>query len=112
MGPYLLFAAEKCSDPLEVRIYPGAAASFTLYEDDGTTMHYLRRNESSTIAMEWDDRARTLKIAAREGQFPGMLHNRTLHVVLVSRGFGVGMEPTGNPTQVLAYTGTSLSVKL
>ena len=112
MGPHLQFAAEKPSDPLELRVYAGSSANFTLYEDDGTTMHYLRSNQSSTITIEWDDGARTLKIAARVGRFPGMLLNRTLNVVLVSKGFGVGMEPTAKPTQVLAYTGTPLTVKL
>jgi alpha-D-xyloside xylohydrolase len=90
----------------------GANATFTLYEDDGTTMRYIRRNESSTITMAWDDGAKTLSVAAREGSYPGMLMTRSLHVVLVADGFGVGMEPTAKPTRVVNYTGAALSVKL
>ena len=31
-GPYLLYSSEKQSDPLELRIYRGEDAAFTLYE--------------------------------------------------------------------------------
>jgi hypothetical protein len=37
---------------------------------------------------------------------------RSLHVVLVADGFGVGMEPTAKPTRAVNYTGAALSVKL
>jgi len=33
MGPYIQYAAEK-SDPVEIRIYPGADGSFQFYEDE------------------------------------------------------------------------------
>eukprot|EP01046_Picozoa_sp_COSAG06_P039673 COSAG06_NODE_4719_length_4010_cov_4.228842_4_plen_57_part_00 len=42
----------------------------------------------------------------------GMLEARTLHVVLVSKGFGVGMEPTAQPTKVVSYKGAALTVRL
>jgi|EP01046_Picozoa_sp_COSAG06_P021057 alpha-D-xyloside xylohydrolase len=65
------YAAEKASDPLELRIYPGGDANFTLYEDDGTTMRYSRRDESSTIRFLWADSTKTLSVSDRVGRFPG-----------------------------------------
>ena len=112
LGPHLQYSSEKPSDPLELRVYNGADASFVIYEDDGATMHYTRRNESSTIALQWEDGATTLHIAARKGSFQGMLLTRTLHVVLVRGGFGIGMEPTQAPTKSVTYTGAALTMKL
>src|SRR5277367_83039 len=34
MGPDVEYAAEKPADPIELRIFPGASGSFTLYEDE------------------------------------------------------------------------------
>jgi alpha-D-xyloside xylohydrolase len=39
-GPYLQYATEKAADPLEIRVYPGADGSFTLYEDEGENYNY------------------------------------------------------------------------
>ena len=51
----------------EVLVYPGADASFTLYEDDGTTMDYLRGNCSRTT-FRWRDARRKLHISPRKGK--------------------------------------------
>lgn len=112
LGPHLHYASEKPSDPLELRVYRGADASFVLYEDDGKTMHYARRNQSSTVAMRWEEATTTLRVGARAGRFPTMLQTRTLHIVLVREGFGVGMEPTQEPSKTIVYTGGALTVQL
>ena len=39
MGPFIQYAAESV-DPLELRVYPGADGSFTLYEDENDTYNY------------------------------------------------------------------------
>ena len=44
-------------DDLELRVYPGADGSFTLYEDDFET-YACERGEYSTIRFDWDDAAR------------------------------------------------------
>ena len=81
LGPVLQSTALGVEDPLEVRVYPGADAAFTLYEDDGDTYAY-QRGISSRIPMRWDDQTRTLTIGVRTGAFPGMLTTRHLNVVL------------------------------
>jgi len=39
MGPNIQYAMES-ADPLEIRVYPGKDATFTLYEDAGETYDY------------------------------------------------------------------------
>ena len=105
LGPYLQHTGEHPADPLEIRIYSGADGSFSLYEDDGKSPQPCA---SSTIQMDWDDGTGTLTVGARVGSFPGMLETRVLHIVLVSEGHGVGVEPFESPDIVTFYTGAML----
>ena len=81
VGASRQFAAQTTAEPLELRIYPGADAQFTLYEDDGVSQSY-RNGECSRIAFSWDDDRRTLTIARREGCYSGMQKRITLNVTL------------------------------
>lgn len=69
-------------DPLEVRVYPGTDAAFTLYKDD---TYAYQRGISSRIPMLWNDQTRILTVGVRTGAFPGMLTTRHLNVVLPDR---------------------------
>ncbi len=80
LGPVMQHVGEKPWDNLELRIYPGADASFTLYEDEGDNYNY-ERGVFSTIPITWNDRTRTLTIADRQGSYPGMLQSRQFTVV-------------------------------
>lgn len=46
--------------PLEVRIYTGADASFTLYEDDGDSIAYVTENEVRETAFTWQEAERRI----------------------------------------------------
>merc|ERR1740123_556719 len=80
MGPFLQHTDEKPADPMEIRVYGGADASFTLFEDDGISTAY-RRGQASTIKFLWDDAKRELTIGARQGSSPPELEVRTFSVV-------------------------------
>ena len=98
-----------------MRVYDGADASFTLYEDDGVSAADATGGASSgsaTIRIAWDDAAETLTVGARAGSFPGMLAARTLHLVRVAPGRGVGVAPAATPDRVVAYSGAKLVVSL
>jgi len=56
--------------------------------------------------MHWDDAARTLTLAARDGSFPGMLAKRTFHVDVVGKGHGVGIAE-GAAVTTVTYKGES-----
>jgi alpha-D-xyloside xylohydrolase len=102
MGPAVQYAAEKPADPIELRVYPGADGSFTLYEDDGATYAY-ERSQSSTITFRWNDRNSELEIAARMGSFPNLLVHRT---------FAVHLAGSAAAAQVIPYNGKALRITL
>jgi alpha-D-xyloside xylohydrolase len=93
-GPELQFTAEKPADPITLTIYAGADASFDLYEDDGLTNAY-EKGQFSVIPLRWNDSARTLFIAARQGGFAGMLKQRTFNVRLITKDRQPPEESTG-----------------
>jgi alpha-D-xyloside xylohydrolase len=111
MGPFLQYSTEKPTDPIELRIYPGADGSFTLYEDESDNYNY-EKGVYATIAFHWDDAKRQLTIDARKGDFPGMLKTRTFQIVMVRKSHGVGVEVTGNPDKVISYNGGEQTIPL
>jgi len=109
-GPDVQFAAEKKWTDLEMRIYRGADAHFTLYEDQGDGYDY-ENGASSEIGMNWNDASHTLTIAARKGSFPGMPVKRRFRVVLVDAQKGIGDQPSAHYDKMLNYSGRVLSVR-
>lgn len=109
MGPDLQFAAEKPADPIELRIYRGAAGSFNLYEDEDDNYNY-EKGSYAVIPLHWNDAARKLTIGRRQGQFAGMIHNRTFRVILVGEGHGVGIDPTARADREVKYGGEQVEV--
>ena len=110
LGPAMEYSSQNPEDPIELRIYPGADADFTLYEDDGLTYDYEKR-AYSTIPIHWDDAKHTLTIGARQGSFPGMLESRTFDIVWVGPGHGVGVSPSVTVDKTVAYDGTGVTVQ-
>ena len=104
MGPFIQYAAEKPADPIELRIYPGADGTFTLYEDENDNYDY-EKGVYATIAFHWDDAKRQLTIDDRKGSFPGMLKERTFNIVLVGKDHGTGVGITDNPDKTVRYQG-------
>jgi alpha-D-xyloside xylohydrolase len=51
-----------------------------------------------------------LTIGDREGQFPGMLENRTFRIVFVGENHGVGVSPADEADKVVQYSGKQISV--
>jgi alpha-D-xyloside xylohydrolase len=111
MGPFIQYAAEKPADPIELRIYPGADGSFTLYEDENDNYNY-EKGVHATIAFHWDDANRRLTIDDQKGSFPGMLKERSFNLVIVGKDHGTGVETTGNPDKVILYQGDRQIIQL
>lgn len=108
-GPAVQYATEKPDAPYEIRIYPGADAKFTIYEDDNETYRY-ERGERATYELAWNDKTRTLAVGERKGAFPGMAAARKLNVVLASPGKNAGLsQPDG--ARMVMYSGRPLEVK-
>ena len=94
IGPDVQYVAEKPWDDIEVRVYPGADGSFTLYEDEGDNYNY-EKGEYTTI--RFDLKGRKLTIGAREGSFNGMIQARKFRIVTVD---GVKKEVDYNGKQI------------
>ena len=107
-GPDVQSTAENVAGPLTLHVFAGADGRFTLYEDEGTDMGYAR-GEFARIGIVWDDQARTLTLAPREGAFPGMAQSRAVTVVLHdgSAQGDVFVEGTGRK---VTYAGKGLSI--
>jgi alpha-D-xyloside xylohydrolase len=110
MGPFLEYSNQKPADPIELRVYPGADGDFTLYEDDGLTYDY-EKGAYATIPIHWDDAKGALTLGERQGSFPGMLEHRTIKIVWVSEGHGVGVNPAATVDKTVQYEGKALTVK-
>lgn len=109
MGPEIEYAGQ-ASDPIELRVYPGKDGEFTLYEDEGDSYRYTG-GAYTTIAIHWNDAARTLTFGRRDGSFEGMPAKHTFDVVIVASGHGVGGESTATPDKSVEYTGEQQEVK-
>ncbi len=81
LGPEMQYVGEKAWDNLEIRVYPGADGTFTLYEDEGDTYNY-EKGQYATITFQWNDRARKLTIGSRQGGYKGMILDRKFTIVL------------------------------
>lgn len=109
LGPALQFTDEKPADPIELRIYPGADADYTLYEDEGTNYAY-EQGARATIPLHWDDGRQTLTLGSRTGAFPGMLEKRTFRVIWVRPKHGVGDTENAAPDAIVRYDGKAITV--
>jgi len=68
LGPVKPYADAPSTEPIEIRIYPGANGSFALYDDAGDGYGYTR-GDYGLIRFSWDDRSHTLSIAPRVGHY-------------------------------------------
>ncbi len=81
VGQLMKSINERDWSKLELRVYPGANATFTLYFDDGETYGY-EKGEYAEIPLTWNDKSSTLTIGKRAGQYPGMKIPREFTVIL------------------------------
>jgi alpha-glucosidase (family GH31 glycosyl hydrolase) len=66
LGPVKQYVSEKGDQPLSIDVYPGADASFLVYEDDGSSFNY-RRGEWTGIKIDWNESLRTVSLRLAEG---------------------------------------------
>jgi alpha-D-xyloside xylohydrolase len=102
LGPTLQYTGEKPADTIFLYVYRGKNASFTLYEDEGTNYNY-EKGAYAEIPLSYDESTGILTVGERKGSFPGMLKERTFHVIDVRKdrpqailaGEGVFIHYTG-----------------
>ena len=110
LGPVQQWATEQPDAPYEIRVYPGADARFTLYEDDNETYAY-EKGARATYDLRWNDARRTLTIGARNGSFPGMIQRRTLKIVLAAHR-GDADANRAPVVRTISYDGRPVTIDL
>lgn len=80
-GPDVEHTGELKGKDITLMVYPGADASFTLYEDEGDGYAY-EHGRFATIRMDWDDSRRVLTLGERQGDFEGMERVRSFRIVV------------------------------
>lgn len=91
-GPDLQYTDEKTASEIILYVYTGQDGAFTLYEDENENYNY-EKGQYSMIPFKYDEATRSLTIGKRQGEFSGMLKERTFRIVTVS------------PTQMQAFDG-------
>lgn len=108
LGPEKQYTSENTDKPWEIRIYPGADATFTVYEDEGDNYNY-EKGKSATFQLKWKDTEKILEISARKGSFTGMKKDLILNITVVSPQQGIGVKAS-TPTQAVTYSGKLMQV--
>jgi alpha-D-xyloside xylohydrolase len=101
MTEVMQFTGEVLGAPYEIRVYTGADASVTLYEDAGDGYDY-ERGEFALVTMRWEDKVGELIISAREGKFPELVIEREYNVIFISE--------THRDLQSVRYRGQELRI--
>jgi len=110
MGPLVQYSTEK-TDPIEIRIYPGADGEFALYEDENDNYNY-EKGVFSLISFKWNDGQKTLTIDDRKGEFPGMLKERVFNITMVGEKSGMGVEIPLSFSKTIKYMGEKVILPL
>jgi alpha-D-xyloside xylohydrolase len=111
LGPEEEYADQKPNGPIELRIYPGADATFTLYNDEGDNYDY-EKGQHSTTTVTWSDATHTLTFGARQGSYPNMPPQTEFHIVVVRPGHGTGETTTDASDKTATYTDSQLKLSL
>ena len=96
---------------MELRIYPGANGTFTVYEDENDNYNY-EKGSSATFTLTWNDQLRQLSISATKGDFPGMLKSRKLNIVMVKGDHGSNVALTAKADKTVKYEGKAMVVNM
>lgn len=84
---------------LDIYIYPGADADFTLYNDDGVSNDY-EQGACTRVALHWDNTRQELTVGKREGAYKGMTKQQTMRIHLPGKG-----------DKTVKYSGKKMKVK-
>ncbi|HEY7005370.1 MAG TPA: TIM-barrel domain-containing protein, partial [Sphingomicrobium sp.] len=111
-GPAIQHTGNNSGSPVTLNIYTGADGSFSLYEDDGVSRQYLH-GQYSRVPLAWDERTKTLTIAAREGNgYKGMAPKRVINIRWMKPGTPRALSFDAKPDASVTYTGAPLTVRM
>ncbi|MCD7938969.1 MAG: DUF5110 domain-containing protein [Bacteroides intestinalis] len=110
LGPQKQYASEETEQPWEIRVYPGADGSYSVYEDEGINYNY-EKGQFSTFDLKWNDSDKTLTISDRKGSFAGMKERMDFNIVIVTPESGTGIYQS-KVNKSIVYEGKSMVISL
>lgn len=93
MGADVEYATQKTNKIIDLRIYPGADCSFTIYEDENDHYKY-ETGKYATFTLNCNDQQKKLSLSNIKGDFPGRLKQRIFNIVGVNGQQGSGTKVT------------------
>ncbi|MBT3202634.1 MAG: glycoside hydrolase family 31 protein, partial [Phycisphaerales bacterium] len=93
--PVRQYTGQEVEEPTTLKIYQGADGQFTLYDDDGVSLDYLKGSSVETL-IQWDDAARRLIIEPQAEENPA----RTFLVELIPDGTTKEIQYTGQRVEL------------
>ena len=99
LDPVRQYVAEPVTEPTTLQVYTGADGQFVLYEDDGTSLDYLR-GQGTWTRLTWHDSQKRLQIEPDPRSGGPTVAQRPFRIRLIPGGIDKTVEYTGQPLQV------------
>jgi hypothetical protein len=90
---------EPTEKPTALKVYPGADGEFVLYDDDGTSLDYLK-DVATWTRIRWNDRSRMLTIEPDARSKAKTTKPRRFEVLLVPDGVRQTVDYSGHMVMV------------
>ncbi|MCQ2237573.1 MAG: DUF5110 domain-containing protein, partial [Bacteroidales bacterium] len=100
---YVDCSEDQVGKPIDIRVYPGKNASFTLYFDEGDNYN-CENGEYSIIDICWDESEKILSLGDRKGSYKGMPETQVFFIDMLG-----GALPNGSDC---VYNGSKTEIHL
>lgn len=110
-GPNMEWSDEKPAELINLYIYAGRDALFSLYEDENTNYNY-EKGDYAVINISYDAMKGAVTFGKREGTFKGMLQNRRFNVIFVTPRNAQSLNMDNPSGKMVNYNGETVTVKL
>ena len=97
--PIRQYTSHETDKPTTLKVYRGADGQYTLYDDDGISLDYLKGSSVQTL-IKWDDDVKRLTVEPLTNQDEGKR---------AEREFTIELMPDGT-TKEIGYTGQRLEL--
>jgi len=98
-------------DPIIVTVFPGNKGTFNLYEDNGNDKDYADHYATTALSSQQTGNELTVKIGAREGNYPDMPANRNFKVKVMASAVPQNVTVNGEKAD-FNYDGNELSLTI
>jgi alpha-glucosidase/alpha-D-xyloside xylohydrolase len=99
LDPVRQYTAEPTEKPTALKVYPGADGEFVLYDDDGTSLDYLK-DAATWTRIRWNDRSRMLTIEPDARSKAKTTKPRRFEVLLAPDGVRQTVDYSGHMVMV------------